>query len=281
MREDLTFFPCGDTTMAGILTHPEVENGICVIVVWGAGAFPSSARNQYRARLARELAANGYHAFRFDYPGVGEAGGEYRVPTLSTPYVPEVLAAVDWLRTRGMSRFAIVANCFGAWSSLVAAPQIDGLETMALINSPVRREHQELRAGEGSWSWWKRKIKNLRWANLLSAHHRSRYRRLVKAKLTSAVGARPAEGRFVSTFEKAIAAGVNIRMIYGPDGFRADFDQAMKSRLEPLIENADAQLSVMRVEERIEGFPTLASQDRVASIVGEWLGARHATPDRV
>jgi alpha/beta superfamily hydrolase len=271
IREELVFFSSKGNIMAGVHTFPPRHSETAVLIPWGAGAFPSSARNQLRARLARELASDGYHTFRFDYPGVGEASGEYRTPTMATPYVDEVVAAVEWLASQELSRIVIVANCFGAWSSLIAAPTIPGLEAMALINCPVRRDHHEVKAGSQSFRWWAGRVKNLRWSNLLSARHRARYRKLLRAKVSALLRPSPSGGRFAKAIEQVVRARIPILMLYGPDGFRVDFDIALERGLSPVFEGGSRHAKVLMVDDRLEGFPSLSSQDQVVTTVRLWL----------
>ena len=160
VEERLVFFPCGDAALAGVLTVPREANGRTILIPWGAGAFPSSGRNRLRTRLRRTLAEEGFYCFRFDYLGVGESDGEYRTPDMDRPNTEEIVAASAWLTSQGLGRITIVTNCFGGWSSLMAAPKILGLEGFAAVNPPVRRDHDQVRAGDGSLLWWINKIRN-------------------------------------------------------------------------------------------------------------------------
>ena len=141
VEEEPAFFPFGDLMLAGILTAPSTPNGVVVVIPFGSALYSSAGPNRLRAHLARLVAASGYHAFRFDYQGVGESEGQHRPPDMENPYCEEIAAACAWLATQGLSRVIIVANCFGAWSSLMAAPSISGLEAVALVNSPVTVEY--------------------------------------------------------------------------------------------------------------------------------------------
>lgn len=273
MREELVFFPCGDAMMAGVHSLPEAPNGMGLVIAWGAGAFPSSARNQIRARIARELAGDGFDTVRFDYPGVGEASGAFRLPTMATPYTEEITAAADFLKSRGVESIGIVANCFGSWSSLVAAPSLRGLKAMALINCPVRRDHKEIQAGDQSLRWWAARIKRMRWANLLSRRHRSRYRKMVAAKVTASVGS-PKPSRFVEALSRVAETPIQLMLLYGPDGFRPDFDSALEAGVARLLEKAGPRIRIELVEDKVEGFPTLRSQDVVVATLRQWLKAR-------
>jgi hypothetical protein len=60
-EEELVYFPCGDISLAGVLSVPAETNGRAVLIPWGGRSFPSSARNRVRVRLARTLAEQGFH----------------------------------------------------------------------------------------------------------------------------------------------------------------------------------------------------------------------------
>jgi pimeloyl-ACP methyl ester carboxylesterase len=190
--EELVFFPCGDISLAGILNTPAHPNGQAVVIPWGAGSFPSSARNRVRARLARTLAERGFHTFRFDNIGVGESDGEYEKPDITKPNSAEILAASAFLQSLGIERQVFIAHCFGGWSTLLAAPKIDGLEGVVVLNSPVGRDHLQVRAGDGDLRWWMGKLKKVKWSDLMHASRRIRYRRALAAKASALVGTRGA-----------------------------------------------------------------------------------------
>lgn len=271
INERLVFFPSGVTSLAGILTVPAQPNGRTVLIPWGGGAFPSSARNRLRARLARTLAQEGFHSFRFDYPGVGESDGEYRRGSVQRPYTEEIIDAYAWLTTQGLARVSIVANCLGAWSSLMAAQQIPSLEALALVNTPVGRDHTQVRASQRSWRWWVQGIRRLRLSNLRSGSKRARYRKLIAAKASSLGGRRGTDLRFTKSVEGVLQREVSILFMYGPDGFRRDFDTALENGLRETIDGTHFLTRLILTEDRLEGFATLAIQDLFVKEVASWL----------
>lgn len=270
-HERLVFFPSGKASLAGILGVPAQPNGRTVLIPWGAGAFPSSARNRLRSRLARHLTDEGFHTFRFDYPGVGESDGEYRRGSVRNPYVEEVTHAYAWLQSQGLSRVSIVANCLGAWSSLMAAPQIPTLEALALLNPPVSQDHGEIMARQKPWRWWVRGMKRLRLSHLRSANRRASYRKLIAAKASSMVGREPSDLRFRKSVEQAFDRGIPILLMYGPDGFRRDFETALDNGLRETLDTLQFLTRLVFTEDRFEGLASLAVQDLVVNEVSSWL----------
>jgi pimeloyl-ACP methyl ester carboxylesterase len=270
IEERLVFFPFGATSLAGILAVPAEPNGRTVLIPWGGGAYPSSGRNRLRTRLARTLAEQGFHSFRFDYRGVGESDGDYRRPDMAAPNTEEVVAACAWLASQGLPRIVIVAHCFGAWSSLMAAPMIPGLEGMALINAPVRRDHEQM-AGAGSWRWWASHLRKLKLSKLRSAERRARYRKLVAAKASSLVGSGSSDTRYARAVGFMVDRRIPVLLIYGEDGFRADLELEADHGLRAAIERAGPPTRLVTVSERLQGCASLAAQDVLLKEVVPWL----------
>lgn len=269
--EQIVFFQSGDTSLAGILTAPASPRGIAVIIAWGGGAYPSSGRNRIRARLARSLAEQGFHAFRFDYAGVGESGGEFREATLGSPYDGDIVAVADWLATQGFNRIIVVGNCFGGWSALLAAPAIRGLEGIAVVNPPVDKDHRQAIAADKPASWWLRRIGRFRLSKLRSAESRARYRRMIGAKASSVSGLGSRENRFSKAARWVVQHDVPLLLIYGPDGFRQDFDRVYHGGLDKELAKTGPTTRLVLVEDRLTGYANLQSQETFLQISSEWI----------
>lgn len=277
IEERLVFFPCGGSTLAGIVTAPPIPDGRTVLIPWGSGAFPSSGRNRIRTRLARALAAEGSHTFRFDYFGVGESDGDYRKPDLSRPNVEEILAAYNWLRGEGMTRILVVANCFGGWSTLMAAPMMPNLEGVVVVNAPVKRTHRQVRQ---SWQWWVHRLRRLSIRKLMHSRHRAAYRKLLASASTSlgrkALG-RPIESSPSMPRAFSLAIGnlvdrkVPLMLLYGTGDFRADLDFELSNGLGSLLASAGPPTTVVTVEEGLERLASRAAQDLLLESVLTWI----------
>lgn len=272
VTEELAYFPCDGVDLAGILSVPAEPNGLAVLLPWGSGAYPSSGRNRVRTYLTRSLASGGFHAFRFDKPGVGESEGEYELPDLSAPQTAEVLAAAEWLRRRGLTRLAIVGNCFGGWSSLMAAPSIIGLEAMVALNSPVRRDHGEVQAEHESWRWWLRKLRQVRLRRLLRPDVRARYRRRMAARASNLVGGGSRARRYRDAVQHLFDQRIPLLLLYGAhDDFWPDLEIELTSWLGAALDRAGPPSRVITVEEPLEGCGNLDAQELLHKIVVPWL----------
>ncbi len=239
--ERMVFFPCDRIRLAGVLTVPAIPNGFTVLIPWGSGTFPSSGRARIRTRLARELADEGFHAFRFDYRGVGESEGEYRLPDMAKPNKEEIEAACAWLDSEGLHHVVIAAYCFGAWSALMAAPAIAGLAGVAIVNTPVWRDHSLVTPVNGAPGWWIKKLKRLNMHALRSPEMRSRIRRLFAFKVASLVGVTKRDDRFSTAVTYLLEQEIPLLVIYGDDDFRVDFQSELEHGLGAAIEQAGAR----------------------------------------
>ena len=274
--EQLVLFPSESAILAGILAVPARPNGYAVVLPWGASPLPSSGRNRERTRVARALAEQGFHALRFDYRGVGESDGDLRRTSMAAPHTADIIAACDWLTSQGLSRVVIVANCFGSWSSLMAAPSLPALQGIALVNGPVWRDHSQVRASR-SWRWWTRKLREFDWSKLRSAERRAYYRKLVGTTAASLVRmVRPrrlASGSNGSRYSRAVRylldRGVPTFLMYGDDDFRADFEWELEHGLRPLIEKVEAN-RLVTVPEQLTAWGAEA-QNVVLGELLPWL----------
>jgi pimeloyl-ACP methyl ester carboxylesterase len=141
-------FPVGGDHVFGIFTEPVgPPRGIGVLLLNAA-----SDRNRVQPRLARRLAALGFHVLRFDYRGFGESSGpssgsalKHAVITLATneePFGQDLHAALEELRRRGLDRVVLIGRCFGARTALLGAQHARRLLGIALISPPLHERGQ-------------------------------------------------------------------------------------------------------------------------------------------
>ncbi|MGH9894868.1 MAG: hypothetical protein ACREA0_23385, partial [bacterium] len=198
--------------------------------------------------------------------------GQYRKPNLARPNTEEILAASAFLRSQGLERQVVIANCFGGWSTLMAAAEIDGLEGVVVMNSPVRRDHQQVHAGDGDLRWWMSKLRKLKWSALMQADRRTRYRKLLAAKATSLVGSpRASATKFSDAVGYLIDVHIPLLLIYGTDDFRSDLEMELERGLRVRLEEAGPSTRLVIVLERLEGFASLNAQNLLIETVVPWL----------
>jgi len=128
--------PEGD--LFGIFTPPAPEAPAadrCVVLF----TRPRSHRNRMWVEGARRLAARGFSAFRFDYHGNGDSGGEPGRLDPNRPYRGDAVAVLRHLREHlGVERFVLYGSCFDAATALSAfADEADAIAALAFVAAPV------------------------------------------------------------------------------------------------------------------------------------------------
>ena len=296
--ETLLFFPAGDESLFGIFTRPTVEPlGIAVIVLPGGGGGTTN-RNGISVRLCRRLAAEGYHALRFDYHGIGESTGVVEQFRVDEPFVEDLAGAVRWVRAQGIEQIVLFGNCFGARTALSYAPEVEGLKGIAL-GSPGPRDFA---MGERTstrlaieWSLWDYVAKGLRPQNvreLFDPKRRAKAARILRTKrkaLVAKVKRRlgmavehdprlvPISPLFLEPLEALVAKQVPVLFIYGEeDDFYAEFERARSGRLGKILARAGRTVEIRTLAGEVHGFARTKAQGPVIDVVSEWLSEQRA-----
>jgi uncharacterized protein len=143
-EEHATAFQCHDAWLYGILSVPASPATRGVLVVVGGPQYRAGSHRQF-ALMARELAAQGIPAFRFDYRGMGDSDGIMRT---FESVNDDIRAAVDhfFRQVPGMREVVLWGLCDGASASLFYAGQDARVTGLVLLNPWVRTEQGEARA---------------------------------------------------------------------------------------------------------------------------------------
>ena len=105
------------------------------------------------SRLARDLAADGYLTFRFDFTGLGQSAGEFETTSVSSN-VGDLVAAArtlsDLAESEGIPDLGIhlVGHSLGGAAALLAAGHIARLSSVAVIGAPSSPVHVRGLLGE-------------------------------------------------------------------------------------------------------------------------------------
>jgi dienelactone hydrolase len=128
----------GTHRLFAVGTLPAAEpDGVGVVLLPGA-ATPAFGNSRIWNRVAHEAARAGSAVIQLDYTGAGESGDAEVSFPLGRPLVPDVLAAVRWLRDQSCRSFVLAGTCFGARSALAAGPDVPGLLGAVLLFPPVQ-----------------------------------------------------------------------------------------------------------------------------------------------
>ena len=132
----VTFGPEGG--LVGILTEPDPAHaapGRPGVILLNSGILHRVGASRVYVRIARQLAARGFPAFRFDHAGVGDSEVRKDGGSFIEGAIAEVRGAMDLLaERRGVERFILAGLCSGSdmayWTALedervVGLAQID------------------------------------------------------------------------------------------------------------------------------------------------------------
>lgn len=138
VREETLSF--GDSSrLFGILTEGEETDGRSTVVVFlNAGANHRVGPNRLYVSLARNLAARGFPAFRFDVGGLGDSGpapGMTENRVYSKDSVADVRAAMTFLTSiRDVKRFVLVGICSGGFLAFHTSAEDPRVAGQIVIN---------------------------------------------------------------------------------------------------------------------------------------------------
>jgi pimeloyl-ACP methyl ester carboxylesterase len=293
------FFAASNETLFGILTRPALsECDQAVIVLSGGGSPTSLNRNRLSVRLCRRFAAEGFHAMRFDYRGIGESSGVLQRFRLHEPFSDDVVGATNWLKGHGLRSFFLLGSCFGARTALAATSSIPDVAGLILVCPPIRDFEMGERlstrfARELSlWGYLRRGLRLRVIRQLSNPRARRTYARLLHAKWraissrwTTSLDQSRQTGdswlspSFVRYLEGLVQRHLPILIIYGTeDDFRDEFEEARSGRLGAILETAGPLAEVETVDGRVHGFVSIDAQSKVADIVSDWLRRRAVLP---
>jgi hypothetical protein len=104
------------TPLAGVSSEPSVFDATKpAMLILNSGVLHHIGSCRMSVRLAREVAAQGLLAVRFDYSGIGDSEPRLASPDFDEVSVTECAEVMDFLqRTRGVNTFILYGLCSGA-----------------------------------------------------------------------------------------------------------------------------------------------------------------------
>lgn len=167
-REQALAFDCRGETLVGVLATPEAGQvaHVALLIVVGGPQYRVGAHRQFVA-LARQAAAAGFAALRFDCRGMGDSTGHH--PGFED-LDDDIAAAIDSLQQHQPSvrKVLLWGLCDGASAAALylarrGDPRVAGL---ALLNPWVRHETTQARAKLTHW-YGRRLLQPAFWHKLL------------------------------------------------------------------------------------------------------------------
>jgi pimeloyl-ACP methyl ester carboxylesterase len=278
------FFASGDEMSFGIVTEPIGDaREVAVISLAGAVHVPSANRNRIWVHLNRRLAANGFHALRFEYAGMGESSGPGRPFRRDKPRTDDLLGAVAHFEERGLDRFVLVGTCFGALTALLTAPQIERIEKIVLLSPLIldSKSYAQLASETDLKSYVVKAFRPQTLKGAFRSATRSSYRKIARAKVEAirdgAADSLPVSPRVMAAIRSLVERRIPTTIAFGSDDVHyADWRRATKGRLGKLVEDAD-NIDIVVLPGYLHSFPQLSVQGDVVDLVAERLSSL-ATP---
>ena len=135
--EVIRFVGGSRSTLTGVLHRPETVARGSVLL---AHCFTCDKDIHTMTRLAGGLSDAGYAAFRFDFTGRGESGGDFATKTLSAN-VSDVVRAATTLIELGFGPCGLIGHSLGGAAALLAADRLKTVRSLATIGAPSDAGH--------------------------------------------------------------------------------------------------------------------------------------------
>jgi pimeloyl-ACP methyl ester carboxylesterase len=266
----------------GVLDQPVGEaNGIAVTLVPGSVYPGASHRNRMFVRLARALAAHGFHTFRFDWRDTGISAGGPAFFRLDRPFSDEILAAHTALVERGLRRHIVVGTCFGGRTALANVERLDGLCGLVSVSTPLEPAApppeadasdgpavRSSRIGDAA-----RRVMGVERAWVYRHRVRSAVRRLrdrFDRRATPSVAGIADD--MAGAIDFLVRNQVPQLILYGSDDTElVTFEQARAGGLDELLHRAGSLVEIDTFPGRLHGFDSLPSQQYLIDTVSTWI----------
>jgi len=298
-QEAPIYFDLGDDALFGIVTRPTVaERGVGVVLMYGGGYNMSANIDQFWARIARRLAAEGFHVLRFDHRGNGDSTGVVDTFDHRHPFDADLEAAVSRIREEGPQRIVLVGDCLGARACLVCAARLDGIEGVyalsVVVNDGTMDRAQEWAATYGLGHYVRRALSLNTLRKLGDPVLRKAYLKVATAKMKSMlrlsqepkVVERMADSEdrrkvkvsenFLSPVQSTLLRGVRVNFVFGDEDEEriARFEDAREGRLGEILAAAGQLVEVSTVPGGLANVPDITAQDAIVEDVASWVSAR-------
>jgi len=273
--DEAVVFPCDEAPLVGILSRAHAPGRIGVVIVVGGPQYRAGSHRQFTL-LARHLAGKGIPTFRFDYRGMGDAGGDRR------PFdaVDEDLrAAVSaFMIAEPLLRGVVIWGlCDAASAALMYAPTDSRVKGLVLLN-PWVRDAQTQAVTQMKHYYLKRLMDRAFWRKLLRGGVQWRAstgsllqtsRAVLDGRRSAPLDHRSFQDRMLAGWSKF--TGPSLLVMSGRDLTAREFAEYSTAR-EPWREHlASSTLTRVDIPEADHTFSTRALRDRVAAETTDWV----------
>lgn len=101
-----------------------------------AHCFTCTKDSLAATRISRRLAAAGIAVLRFDFSGIGQSEGAFQETSFSSN-IDDLVAASDYMASRGMPPSLLVGHSLGGTAVLAAAHRLPYVHAIATIGAPA------------------------------------------------------------------------------------------------------------------------------------------------
>lgn len=278
-------FLSGAHHLVGILHEPLISaaprRGVLFL---SQGIQPKAGSARSYVRLARYLAARGFWAFRFDFPGLGDSEGELPECHLEG-FAPEVTRAVTtaaihtFCQEARLEDIVLYGLCAGARTALQAASVDERVTGLALLGLPLVRA---VKVGEPlgmlDVEGYLRKARHwAHWKRLLTFQSDSRYFRNALWRLVRGRAAEQAvvDASVARSVLQILERGQRLLFLYGDrDPFYKMFEVGLHPSLSRLNGGSRVDWTLRVIPDASHAFPQAAAQERLMEETMGWLMSR-------
>lgn len=292
--------------LRGTVHQPAQRAANTAVLIFNSGFLPRSAQGDLLARLSDKLAADGFLAFRFDLPGLGDSEGDLPEDAVTFvrsveqgAFAPYVAALVPKLVEQyRLDKIVIGGLCGGGMTAMFGAAAAKGNRIAGLmafdpnfnlvqVQEPQQAQQKPpMQRMKEEWSLrFKAAYEELRiriLATRLGAPVQKIYGRWKAAKNArrASVPAKPrakdlpkeTNHKLVQTFERLAKAGLPMLVVSAHDPRRAaSFDY-----LEYVLRNGRHQVDCRAIEGTNHSFLEGGGTKALLEVVSDWMSARFA-----
>jgi pimeloyl-ACP methyl ester carboxylesterase len=298
--ETAHYVRAGGEDLLAVVTEPTAPaRGAGVAVVCGGRFGNTSGRNGVGRRLAWALAAEGFHALRLDYHGVGDSTGSIEEFVLHEPFVDDLAAALGTLRDQPVDRIGALGDCFGARTVLAACAAGaggaagGGIDALLLVSLPWRdlaRSERKAHIASSQLSVGDYARKGVRPSTLLKlrdAGYRRAAARLVSAKgrllvrrvadraTSAAPGVEPwVSRRVLDQLGTVRSRQVPTLLLYGQgpaEDYTNDFELIRRMPGVAWLDDGASSVRTRVLDQPVAGFRNVVSQQEVVRTAVGWF----------
>jgi exosortase A-associated hydrolase 1 len=274
-REEAFVFSCNDDPLVGVLSHADAAARIGVVIVVGGPQYRAGSHRQFTL-LARHLARRGIPAFRFDYRGMGDSGGDRR-PFDAVDDDLRAAVSVFMNALPHLHGVVLWGLCDAASAALMYAPTDSRVQGLVLLN-PWVRDAQSHAVTQMKHYYLKRLIDRAFWRKLLrgGVQWGASAGSLLKTSRAVFDGRRSAPLDHRSFQDRMLAgwrqfAGPSLLVMSGRDLTAREFGEYSSARDAWRERLSSSNVTRIDIPEADHTFSTRELRDRVAAETAAWV----------